>query len=241
MSSKPVLSSRPLAVYLARRRVRIYVISGLSVLLILVAALALTAGSVKIPFLTTCQVLISRLPWVHMAAVWPKSVETIILDIRLPRVILAGLVGAALATAGATYQGLFRNPLADPYLIGVAQGASLGAVAGFLLPAALPLLGLGIVPLFAFAGAVLSTALVYGVSRVGKALPVTTLILAGVALGALFGAITSYLIVSSGESIHGIVFWLMGSFSLAQWADVKIVFPCVGRRHRHHPAFCPPA
>ncbi len=208
-------------------RNRIYAIAGLSVLLIVVAALATTIGSVRIPLLTTWKILMSKLPLLNITPAWPSSTETIILDIRLPRVILAGLVGAALAMSGATYQGLFRNPLADPYLIGVAQGASLGAVIGFLLPTTLQFLGIGTVPLFAFAGALASTAVVYGLSRVGKTLPVTTLILAGVALGALLGAIVSYLIISSGESMHGIVFWLMGSFSLTQWADVRLVLPYV--------------
>ena len=155
------------------------------------------------------------------------TIGTIILEIRLPRVILAGLVGAALATAGATYQGLFRNPLADPYLIGVAQGASLGAVIGFLLPVTWHNLGANIIPLLAFTGALVSTAAVYALARVGKTLPVTTLILAGVALGALLGSIVSYLIISSGEKMHGIIFWLMGSFSLSQWSEVKIVLPYV--------------
>ncbi len=227
MSSKSVLSCQTSPIHLIRWRGRIYAIIGLSVLLVVVAALATTVGSVKIPLLTTCQVLISKLPLLHITPVWSSGVETIILEIRLPRVILAGLVGAALATAGATYQGLFRNPLADPYLIGVAQGASLGAVVGFLLPTTWHSMGVGIVPLFAFIGAIASTAIVYGLARVGKTLPVTTLILAGVALGALLGSIVSYLIISSGESMHGIIFWLMGSFSLTQWADVKLVLPYV--------------
>jgi iron complex transport system permease protein len=227
MSSRPDLSSQAAPIHLAQWHGRIYAIVGLSVLLVVVAALATTAGSVKIPLLTTCQVLVSKLPLLHITPFWPSGVEIIILEIRLPRVILAGLVGAALGTAGATYQGLFRNPLADPYLIGVAQGASLGAVIGFLLPTTWHILGVGIVPLFAFAGALVSTAIVYGLSRVGKTLPVTTLILAGVALGALLGSIVSYLIISSGEKMHGIIFWLMGSFSLSQWADVELVLPYV--------------
>jgi iron complex transport system permease protein len=227
LSSKLDLSDQSLPLRLARWHSRLCAIVGLVIALIVVGALAITIGSVKIPFPTTCQVLVSRLPLFHTVPAWPSGVETIILEIRLPRVILAGLVGAALATAGATYQGLFRNPLADPYLIGVAQGASVGAITGFLLPTTLPVLGLGIVPLFAFVGAMVSTAIVYGLSRAGKSLPVTTLILAGVALGALLGAIVSYLIISSGENIHGIVFWLMGSFSLVQWTDVKLVLPCV--------------
>ncbi len=210
-----------------RWRGRIYAIIALSAVLIAVMALATTVGSVKIPFLTTCQILLSKLPWLRTTPFWTSGTETIILEIRLPRVILAGLVGAALSTAGATYQGLFRNPLADPYLIGVAQGASLGAVIGFLLPTTLHFLGVGTVPVFAFAGALVSTAIVYGLSRVGKTLPVTILILAGVALGSLLGAVVAYLIIFSGENIHGIVFWLMGSFSLTQWADVRLVFPYV--------------
>jgi iron complex transport system permease protein len=162
-----------------------------------------------------------------MTPAWTDAMQTIILEIRLPRVILAGIVGAALATAGATYQGLFRNPLADPYLIGVAQGAALGAVVGFLLPSNWHGMGFGIVPLLAFVGGLGSTAIVYSLARVGKTLPVTTLILAGVALGALLGSVVSYLIISSGEKMHGIIFWLMGSFSLSEWAEVKLALPYV--------------
>jgi len=227
MPSESNLSSQTLPTHLTRWGGRIYAIIGLSVLLVMVAALATTVGSVKIPFLMTFQIMLSKLPLFHITPVWPSGIETIILEIRLPRVILAGLVGAALATAGATYQGLFRNPLADPYLIGVAQGASLGAVAGFLLPTTWHGFGVEVIPLFAFVGAIASTAIVYGLARVGKSLPVTTLILAGVALGALLGSIVSYLIISSGEKMHGIIFWLMGSFSLSQWSEVKLVLPYV--------------
>jgi len=190
-------------------------------------AFATAVGSVQIPFFTTCRILLSQLPLVDIATTWPSTTETIILEIRLPRVILAGLVGAALAMAGATYQGLFRNPLADPYLIGVAQGASLGAVIGFLLPFDWQGAGFGVIPILAFSGALLSVAIVYSLARVGKTLPVTTLILAGVALGALWGSVVSYLIISSGEKMHGIIFWLMGSFSLSEWSEVKVVLPYV--------------
>jgi len=208
-------------------RSRLYGILGLFILLVVVVILAAAVGSVRIPFLTTSGILLSKLPLVEVTPTWTSALETIIFEIRLPRVILAGLVGAALATAGATYQGLFRNPLADPYLIGVAQGAALGAVIGFLLPSTWHGVGFGIIPLLAFSGALISTAIVYSLARVGKTLPVTTLILAGVALGALWGSIVSYLIISSGERIHSIMFWMMGSFSLSQWSEVKIVLPYV--------------
>jgi len=138
---------------------------------------------------------------------------------------MAGFTGAALAISGATYQGLFRNPLADPYLIGVAQGAALGAVIGLLLPFGWQSTGLGIVPILAFTGATANVLIVYGFARVGKTLPVTTLILAGVALGALWGSVVSYLTITSGDKIHSILFWLMGSFSLSTWSEVLVVFP----------------
>jgi len=203
--------------YFLRRRTRLFGILGLSIALVVVVVLAVSAGSVNIPFLTTVRILLNKLPLVDIPQTWQSNIGTIILEIRLPRVILAGLVGAALATAGATYQGLFRNPLADPYLIGVAQGASLGAVIGFLLPVTWHSLGFSIIPLLAFTGALFATAVVYTLARVGKTVPVTTLILAGVALASLLGSIVSYLIISSGEKMHGIIFWLMGSFSLSQW------------------------
>jgi iron complex transport system permease protein len=213
--------------YPAGRRTRIRSIIVLAVVLLFVIALATSIGSVNVPLGTTVRIILDRLPLVHIDQTWANTVATIIMDIRLPRVLLAGLVGAALATAGATYQGLFRNPLADPYLIGVAQGASLGAVIGFLLPVSISFGAFGVIPVFAFAGAILATLAVYLLARSGKTLPVTTLILAGVALSALLSSIVSYLIISSGSALHGIIFWLMGSFALAKWSEVAAVLPYV--------------
>ena len=220
-------SEEPTVTYFTGKRTRVYSILGLLALLLVVIAIATSIGSVHIPLSTTFYILVDRLPFINVVQTWQSAIATIILDIRLPRVILAGLVGAALATAGATYQGLFRNPLADPYLIGVAQGASLGAVIGFLLPVTWNIAGFGLIPLLAFIGALLATVTVYLLARVGKTLPVTTLILAGVALSALLSSIVSYLIISSGDKMHGIIFWLMGSFSLSQWSEIKIALPYV--------------
>lgn len=214
-------------VFLAGRSKRIYSLIGLGVMLVLLIILAASVGSVKIPLATTFSILLDKLPLVNLEQTWDSALATIVIDIRLPRVILAGLVGAALAIAGATYQGLFRNPLADPYLIGVAQGASVGAIIGFLLPLSWNIAVFGLVPVLAFTGAILSTIIVYLLARVGKTLPVTTLILAGVALSALLSSISSYLIISSDNELHGILFWLMGSFSLSEWSEVGIVFPYI--------------
>lgn len=208
-------------------RKRVYAIIGLSVLLILIMVFAVTIGSADISFGTTSGIIFSKLPFIDITPDWSGSLETIVWDIRMPRILLAGLVGAALAIAGATYQGLFRNPLADPYLIGVAQGAAVGAVLGFLLNISWQGFEFGIIPVMAFIGAIVSVVIVYLIARVGNMLPVTTLILAGVALGAFFMAVVSYMITISEEQIHGVMFWLMGSFSLSRWSEVQVVLPVV--------------
>jgi iron complex transport system permease protein len=213
--------------YLAGRRRRIISMVGLGIALIIIIAMATSIGSVSVPVGTTFSILADKLPFVNIDQTWSNATATIVLDIRLPRIILAGLVGAALAIAGATYQGLFRNPLADPYLIGVAQGASLGAVIGFLLPATWNLTGMGVIPVFAFTGAIAATVVVYLLSRVGKTLPVSVLILAGVALSALLSSIVSYLVIFSGDRLHSIIFWMMGSFSGSEWSEVLIALPYI--------------
>jgi iron complex transport system permease protein len=212
------------AIYPTRWRSRIYAIVGLVLLLGITIIVTLAIGSTNIPFDTVWHVLFSKLPFTHAEPTWASTIDTIIIDIRLPRLLLAGLVGAALAVAGATYQGLFRNPLADPYLIGVSQGAALGAVIGFMLPISWQA---ATIPLLAFTGAVLAVAMVYSIARVGKTLPMTTLILAGVALGAFLAAITSYLMIASGDKLHGIISWLLGTFSLTNWWQVTMVTPYI--------------
>lgn len=208
-----------------RWSVRLASFAGLLVLLILVVVLATSIGSVGIPLGETWHILIDRLPFIHLNANWSSAAQTIIWEIRLPRVLMAGTVGMALAVAGATYQGLFRNPLADPYLIGVAQGSALGAVIGFLLPVTGLGATYGLIPALAFAGALASVMVVYSLARVGKALPMSTLILAGVALGALLGAVVTYLTITSGQEIRSILFWLSGSFALSQWSELQVVLP----------------
>lgn len=196
---------------------------GLLLLLFIVVGVSTSLGSANVPLSTVWRLLFSWLPWIHTDTGISDNMSTIVLDIRLPRIIMAGLVGASLATAGATYQGLFRNPLADPYLIGVAQGAGLGAVIAFLLPFSM-LSWLGLVPLMAFCGGLLSAGIVYTLARVGKTLPMTTVILAGVAMGAFLAAVTSFLLLNS-DNLHGILVWLMGSFSLSNWDEVQILLP----------------
>jgi iron complex transport system permease protein len=210
-----------------RPRARRPLAGALALAVVATALLALAWGSVRIPVGTTARIVAAHLPLVgpHLGitADWSAATATIILAIRLPRVLLAGLVGAALALAGATYQGLFRNPLADPYLIGVASGAALGATASLVLGLPAGLYSAGLTQWCAFAGALLAVGAVYGLARVGGATPLTTLLLAGVAIGALASAATSFLMFWRGDQLLAIYGWLLGGFTLASWSRVWLL------------------
>ncbi|WP_214084092.1 iron ABC transporter permease [Methanoculleus sp.] len=143
----------------------------------------------------------------------------IVWDIRLPRVLAAALVGCALAVAGTAMQGLFRNPMADPYIIGTSSGGALGATVAIVLFA-----GTGR-PVFAFAGAMAATFAVYFIARKGGKIPVETLLLSGVALSTLLSAFLSFLMYTAGKSLHQIMFWLMGGFWNVSWNDVVVALP----------------
>jgi iron complex transport system permease protein len=208
-----------------RRRVWLPLV-GLGVLVI--AMLSVGVGSVAIAPLTALKILAARLPFVAITADWPASSATILLDIRLPRVALVALTGAALASSGAAYQGVFRNPLADPYLIGVASGAGLGAICAIVLRARYPgLIGTFGIPIGAFVGALVTVALVYTLGRVGHSMPTTTLLLAGVALGALASALSTFVLLRAGQQLGLISAFLLGSYGSAGWEPVLVVAPLV--------------
>ncbi len=151
----------------------------------------------------------------------PDTYETIVMGIRLPRVVLAAVVGFALAAAGTVMQGFFRNPMADPSIIGVSSGAAVGAVASITLS-----LGVGLRPA-AFAGALVAAFGVYLVATEGGRTPVATLLLAGIAIQTFLGAVISYLLINSGESLDQAVYWLMGNLHNSTWSDVALSLPVV--------------
>lgn len=149
----------------------------------------------------------------------------IIWGIRLPRTVLVLLTGAALGGSGAAYQGLFRNPLADPYLIGVASGAGLGAVLAMSIQWPYSFWGLMAIPAAAFLGALLAVFLVYSLARLGKTVPTTNLILAGVAFSSFATALTSFLVLSSTGELRRAISWMLGGASQAGWGPVLTVLP----------------
>lgn len=159
-----------------------------------------------------------------------EAKEVIVFQIRLPRAILATLAGGSLATAGAVLQGIFRNPMADPYVIGVSSGAALGASLAIVLGLGYGIFGASATTIMAFAVATVSLLLVYNISRIGSRVPVMTLLLSGIALSIFLSAIVSFLQIVAGEELHALVFWLMGGFSYTEWIDVYVMLPftCIG-------------
>ncbi|WP_254862633.1 vitamin B12 ABC transporter permease BtuC [Halovivax gelatinilyticus] len=150
--------------------------------------------------------------------------QSIVSDVRLPRILLAAVVGFALAIAGAVMQGFFRNPLADPSIIGVSSGAAVGAVAMIAFPGLIPLAGMHVA---AFAGALITAFLVYAIATDGGKTPVATLLLAGVAVQAFLGAMISFLVLHSGDGLRQAVLWMMGRLAESNWGDVGFAAPFV--------------
>lgn len=198
-------------------------------LLCLAAALVLSVavGPVLVPPGTLLRILASGLPGIAIQPDWPETFATIVQQVRLPHTMLILLTGAALGGSGATYQGVFRNPLADPYLIGVASGAGLGAVFAMAVRWPNGLLGLYTIPVAAFLGAALTILLVYSLARVGSSLPTTTLILAGVAVSAFASSLTSFLMLRSNQELRRAIGWLMGGSILSGWEPVLAILPYV--------------
>lgn len=145
-------------------------------------------------------------------------------NLRLPRIVMSILVGAALAVSGTAYQALFRNPLTDPYVLGVSSGASLGAAIAILLGLEAYLWGVGC---FALIAALLTVVLIYRIASIGNRMHTTTLLLTGVCLTLLISALISFMMVLHQDKMDSIIFWTMGSFASASWRDVALLAPIV--------------
>jgi iron complex transport system permease protein len=182
--------------------------------------LSLSLGAAKVGGTQVIRVLIHHTLSFESPA---RPEDIIILSVRLPRILLAGLVGAALAVAGCSFQALLRNPLADPYILGVSSGSAFGAVSAILLGLSATSLG---IPLASFCGAIITVMLVFHVGKVGRGLHTNTLLLAGVIISAFFSAIIMFIIsVVQNEDLSKIVFWLMGDFSSSNYRFILIILP----------------
>lgn len=209
------------------------IVTILAVILILTIVLSLNVGFAQIPFSTVLKILAKRIPFlgnlVDSSSIL-YSDESIIIQFRMPRILAGALVGAALAAAGVVYQGIFRNPMADSYVLGASTGAGVGASLAIVLGVGFTLLGIDTVPILAFVGSLITVFIVYNISRVGSRVPVSMLLLTGIAFSIVQSAIIAILQFIAGRDLHVIVFWLMGGFSNIAWKDVWATLPliCLG-------------
>lgn len=207
----------------ARRFRRVLAVLALG--LVAAVLLGVAVGAVWISPATSVRLFAWKLGLASRPPV-PRSTEVILFQLRLPRVLLAAIVGAALAVSGLIFQGLFRNPLADPAIIGVSSGAALGAIVVIVLGGAGALGGFA-VSAAAFAGAVVTAFLVFRLARLGPTVHVATLLLAGVAMAAVISSVISLVMSFSGEQVRSIYRWLLGGLQARGWASIEQVLPLV--------------
>ncbi len=184
------------------------------------------AGSVAVAPGDTVGILLRSIG-LPIERTWSTAAETIVVELRLPRVLTAAVVGAGLAVAGVTFQGLLRNPLADPYVLGTASGAALGAAIAVLIPVRVALLGVGLLNAFAFAGAIMAVAVVYRLGRGGPLSGLTGLLLTGYAVGSLLAAGLAMTMYLSGANLRQIFAFLLGGLEGASWLRLGIAAPLV--------------
>jgi iron complex transport system permease protein len=210
--------------FLTNRITWLYILSGGFVLC--TALLGLFISSVQVPVETILSILTKKIYGFSLVEDIPKNIELIIWEIRLPRVLLALTVGMALALAGAAFQGLLRNPLADPYTIGVSSGAALGAVCVLFFQITIVGLGAFTLPIVAIAGGFFSLLIVYGMTRLAsRSFAIETLILAGIIVSSFIGSFITLIIALSGEEVRQILFWLMGSVGMRGWNHLHLFLP----------------
>jgi len=192
------------------------VLSALALLVTILVTICI--GSVSIP--------LEEVGKVFLGGEVDPAYEAIILKVRLPRVLLGGLVGASLAVAGAGMQGLFRNPMASPYVLGLSSGAAFGASLAIVLGLTFVPGGFA-VPAMAFVFAFLTLFIVYSIAKVKGRIPVETLLLSGIAVGAFFSALVSFMKYMADDKLETIVFWMMGGLWNASWDSVLLVIPFI--------------
>ncbi|WP_442865129.1 FecCD family ABC transporter permease [Alkalihalobacillus sp. CinArs1] len=201
-----------------------YVIA--SGLLVGAMLLGISVGTVSVPIETILKLMWAEVLNLPSMGETDPMFTTIVLDIRLPRVILAGLVGASLAVAGAAFQGLLRNPLADPYVLGVSSGASVGAVLVLFFNLSLPLIGMFTLPIMSIAASIVTIFLVLFFARqIERSMRVETIILTGIVFSSFLGSLLSLMIALTGEELRQIIGWLLGSVSMRGWEYIAIILP----------------
>jgi cobalamin transport system permease protein len=204
-------------------RVRWLLIGAITLVVAVVAGVLV--GPVSLGIGNVFRRLAGVLPFVGNSSSLSPQQDAILMQLRLPRVVLGGIVGGTLAVSGAAYQGAFRNPLADPYLLGVASGAGLGATLAIGYTGAHA--GSHLIPPFAFAGAMCAMAISFVMGRAARGRTPAALILAGIAVASFFTAVQTFLQQRKADTLREVYSWILGRLSTAGWSDVILVLPYV--------------
>src|SRR6056297_630026 len=207
------------------RNRKIFILSIL-LFMILIMFLALSIGAVKVEILDIIKILKNKILNVDNQNIdIDNNIIYIIWNIRLPRIFASLLIGGMLSIAGVTYQGILKNPMADPFILGISSGAALGATIGIVSKISFNILGLNFISLMAFAGALLVIFIVYNIARIKNEIPITTLLLSGIAMSQFLTAILSILMMLFDRDLNKIFFWTLGSLSGKGWDSIINVIP----------------
>jgi iron complex transport system permease protein len=223
-----VSPARPLIGRGSGPRARPFLLAGAGLLALgLALVFGVALGSVAVAPGETLAILAHRLLGLDLPVTWTPATETIVMELRLPRVLTAMVVGTGLAVAGATFQGLLRNPLADPYVLGTASGAALGAAIAVLIPVRTVILEFGLLHGLAFAGALAAVYTVYKLSQTSGLAPLTSLLLTGYAVGSLLAAGLAMAMYLSGSALTQIFSFLLGGFDGSSWVRLAGAAPLI--------------
>ncbi|MFL0267072.1 FecCD family ABC transporter permease [Candidatus Clostridium radicumherbarum] len=215
-------------VYKRKAYAKIFILS--IIVLTATAVGAVNFGAVDISFKDTARIIFNKIPFLNTLISThgiKESSRIIVLNLRLPRIILATLVGMGLSVVGATYQSIFKNAMADSYVLGISSGAALGAALSIAFGATANALGMGLTTVSAFLGAILTAFFVLNIARLGSKLSDVTLMLAGVSMNFLLSSMISLIMIFKRNEIEKIVMWTMGSVSAGNWKSIYILAPIV--------------
>ncbi|MGN0143565.1 MAG: FecCD family ABC transporter permease [Clostridium sp.] len=201
-------------------------ISFLCIFLFLCIVISSSVGSSSLTIAESFKILMSKVPVLNRmtdSSEIKEVYEVIVWKVRLPRILQSSLVGGALAVVGCTFQAIFRNPLADPHILGISSGASLGATIAILSGITLNFFGIGVIGLFAFTGAIITVMLVYRIGCLGEKVMVTNLLLTGTAISTMLSSAISLLMIYNREDLEKVYLWTLGSFTSANWNKVGFI------------------
>ncbi|HCX04591.1 MAG TPA: iron ABC transporter [Clostridiales bacterium] len=201
----------------------------LTVIMIGIFSVSLSLGAAKVGIKDIVNIIYGKISGnENIFSYLEDSTVYIIWNIRFPRIIVSLFIGGMLSIAGVTYQGILKNPMADPFVLGISSGAALGATIGIISKISFNILGLNFISIMAFAGALLVIFIVYNIARIKNEIPVTTLLLSGIAMSQFLTAILSTIMMLNDRDLNKIFFWTMGSLSGKGWESILNILPYAG-------------